>query len=673
MTRDTHALAILGSELYSRLAEVRVLMVGSGGIGCELLKNIVLTGFGHITLLDLDTIDLSNLNRQFLFRKKDVKQPKSFVAARTAAPFNPRVQIEPLHANIKDPQFDVAWFKTFDIVLNALDNLDARRHVNKMCMAANVPLVESGTAGYFGQVQPIVKDYTECFDCLPKPTPKTFPVCTIRSTPSQPIHCIVWAKSYLFPYDSQLFGEGDDDQSELDEALKQGENAKEIQTLRQEAQALKVVREALRTNQADCRQDAARKAFDKVFNQDVQNLLSMPDMWRERTKPTPLNWQDIVGGQGRTDSENGNGHVLQHSNGSGHGVINGNGIKDRKTLSVKDMLDMFMSSTVRLADRLSHGEETISFDKDDNDTLDFVCAAANLRSVVYNIPNKTRWEIKEMAGNIIPAIATTNAIIAGLIVLQALHLLRDTLPSTSKAPTSLTSSLPPLLRSIHIQHKPTIPLQPTRPEPPNSQCGVCRDTYIDMRCNVGKVTLRNVVEAVLERVSGKKDNEEDGDGESDSNEELYVTVYEDKRILADPDFDDNLNRTLEDLGCGRGKFLTLVDEDGTAGWGTIAIAIGELPSDHPAHIPQIVFQEPIPNFAKESPAPQIQPSTPVVGNKRPLPDDDIEEQPTSKRSKITTNGVVLPTPTQSPSKNYKEVNGVIFLEDESEDIVVLDD
>lgn len=65
------------------------------------------------------------------------------------------MSITALHANIKDAQFDVGWFSQFDIVMNALDNLDARRHVNKMCMAANVPLIESGTAGYGGQVQPI--------------------------------------------------------------------------------------------------------------------------------------------------------------------------------------------------------------------------------------------------------------------------------------------------------------------------------------------------------------------------------------------------------------------------------------------------------------------------------------------------------------------------------------
>jgi len=109
------------------------------------VKNVVLAGFGHITLLDLDTIDLSNLNRQFLFRKKDVKQSKAMVcpfpspcyrcfmtlrrrvflqvAARTASAFNPNVHIVPIHGNIKDTRFDLAWFQGFDIVLNALDNL----------------------------------------------------------------------------------------------------------------------------------------------------------------------------------------------------------------------------------------------------------------------------------------------------------------------------------------------------------------------------------------------------------------------------------------------------------------------------------------------------------------------------------------------------------------------
>lgn len=164
-----------------------------------LVKTLVLSGFIDITLLDLDTIDLSNLNRQFLFRTTHIKKPKSLIAASVASTFNPLVDITPIQDNIMDSEkYHVDWFRGFDIVLNALDNLEARKYVGRMCVAGGVKMVESGTAGYLGQVQPIVGGVTECFECMEKPKGgKTYPVCTIRSTPSLPIHCVVWSKSYL--------------------------------------------------------------------------------------------------------------------------------------------------------------------------------------------------------------------------------------------------------------------------------------------------------------------------------------------------------------------------------------------------------------------------------------------------------------------------------------------
>jgi ubiquitin-like 1-activating enzyme E1 B len=77
-------------------------------------------------------------------------------------------------------------------------------------------------------------------------------------------------------------------------------------------------------------------------------------------------------------------------------------------------------------------EPTIAFDKDDEDTLDFVTASANLRSIVFGIEAKSRFDIKQMAGNIIPAIATTNAIVAGLCVLQSFKVLRGEFTSTKE-------------------------------------------------------------------------------------------------------------------------------------------------------------------------------------------------------------------------------------------------
>lgn len=224
-------------------------------------------------------------------------------------------------------------------------------------------------------------------------------------------------------------------------------------------------------------------------------------------------------------------------------------------------------SSNRLSDRLRSGEETISFDKDDDDTLDFVTAAANLRSTAYGIPGKSRWEVKgpcaprlshpgrssilhctEMAGNIIPAIATTNAIIAGLIVLQALHLLKKSYNA---------------LRNVHVQFRPNLPLSTISLSAPNPKCGVCRDMYTQVCCDPARVTLGEVVEGVL------------GGGDGDGTGPRDVSVYEEQRVLSDPDWDDNYGRTLESLNVTRGKFLSIVDEEGE--YATLQVAITALP------------------------------------------------------------------------------------------------
>lgn len=102
--------------------------------------------------VDMDTIEVSNLNRQFLFRKRHVGKSKAETAAEAIRSFCPDAKIRTLQQNVKDSLFDLAFMKTFDIVLNGLDNDEARRHVNRLCLAAEVPLIESGTTGYKGQV-----------------------------------------------------------------------------------------------------------------------------------------------------------------------------------------------------------------------------------------------------------------------------------------------------------------------------------------------------------------------------------------------------------------------------------------------------------------------------------------------------------------------------------------
>jgi ubiquitin-like 1-activating enzyme E1 B len=91
--------------------------------------------------LSRDTIDVSNLNRQFLFRPEHVGQSKAKIAAEAVTKYNGHLNIKWHHGNIKDPQFGTSFISSFTIILNALDNVDARRHVNRLALASNVPLI----------------------------------------------------------------------------------------------------------------------------------------------------------------------------------------------------------------------------------------------------------------------------------------------------------------------------------------------------------------------------------------------------------------------------------------------------------------------------------------------------------------------------------------------------
>lgn len=97
--------------------------------------------------IDLDTIDYSNLNRQFLFQRSHVGKSKAVVARESALRYNPRARIEAHHASVMDAAFGPQYVAQFALVMNALDNLAARRHVNRICLAAGVRCVYVLPAG----------------------------------------------------------------------------------------------------------------------------------------------------------------------------------------------------------------------------------------------------------------------------------------------------------------------------------------------------------------------------------------------------------------------------------------------------------------------------------------------------------------------------------------------
>ncbi|KAG5363741.1 NEDD8-activating enzyme E1 catalytic subunit [Yarrowia sp. B02] len=193
-------------DVISSLSSVKILVIGAGGLGCEILKNLALSGFTDIHVIDMDTIDISNLNRQFLFRPSDVGKPKAEVAANFV---NKRVKgchVTPHYAKIQD--FDDDFYMQFTLVVCGLDSIEARRWINATLVnlvedspETLKPLVDGGTEGFKGQSRVILPTITSCYECsldmLTKQT--TYPMCTIANTPRLPEHCVEWASVLEWP------------------------------------------------------------------------------------------------------------------------------------------------------------------------------------------------------------------------------------------------------------------------------------------------------------------------------------------------------------------------------------------------------------------------------------------------------------------------------------------
>lgn len=173
----------------------------------------------------------------------------------------------------------------------------------------------------------------------------------------------------------------------------------------------------------------------------------------------------------------------------------------------------------------------LTFDKDDDDTLDFVAASANLRSLTFGIEPRSKFDIKQMAGNIIPAIATTNAMTAGLCVLQAFKVMREDL---NKA------------KMVFLERSGARVINSDTLKPPNPDCSVCGVTQSRLIVDPARATLNDLVQDVLKT--------ELGYGEE-------FSINNEVGILYDPDLDDNLEKKFSDLGVKADSFLTVIDDD----------------------------------------------------------------------------------------------------------------
>ncbi|ORY64884.1 putative ubiquitin-protein ligase [Pseudomassariella vexata] len=459
-------IAVFGKEYQEKLSNIRQFLVGAGAIGCEMLKNWAMIGLGvgpkgQITITDMDSIEKSNLNRQFLFRPKDVGGMKSDCAANAVVAMNPdltghiiclkdRVSPETEHI------FNEDFWNDLDGVTNALDNVEARTYVDRRCVFFHKPLLESGTLGTKGNTQVVLPRLTESYSSSHDPPEESFPMCTLRSFPNKIEHTIAWARELFeasFVKSAETVNLYLTQPNYLETTLKQGGNEKAT---------LETIRDYLVTDKPLTFEDCiiwARMLFEKQYNNAIQQLLfnfpkdsvsstGTPFWSGPKRAPDPLKFDPNNATHFGFVVAAANLHAFNYN-------INTKGIDKGSYLKVLDNMivpDFSPDSNVKIQEKDSDpvppanqgafDDESelqkitdsippankmagfkltaVDFEKDDdtNHHIDFITAASNLRAENYKIEQADRHKTKFIAGKIIPAIATTTALVTGLVVLE---------------------------------------------------------------------------------------------------------------------------------------------------------------------------------------------------------------------------------------------------------------
>lgn len=451
---------IIGDELIKITKDQSYFIVGSGAIGCEHIANMVMLGIGcgdnsSITITDMDTIEKSNLSRQFLYRNDHIGRIKSEVSAMVASRMNPEAHII-AHQNKVCSEteniYNMDFFKPLDGVANALDNIQARRYMDEQCIFYEKPLFESGTLGTEGNTQVVIPRTTIHYGAEIDPPERDFAVCTIKNFPNSIQHTIHWAKNEFQNIFTDMPNSWNHHLNNPTAYLsyapnQRGEHVKNIM----------FIWDNHPKNIADCIKISLNKFYtDYAIN--INKILSGHPKDSLTTSGVPF-WS---GSKKCPSIIEFNASIKLHWNYVYHSSVllaqmfNIKIDYDLINHQIYDVLQSYIRPKIDLNNtdesqimtddeeekkrqekelqsfidiKLPDIEEmrkinvnSVEFEKDDdkNHHVDYMMCASNLRAINYEIEPVSKLETKLIAGKIIPAVATTTSIVSGLVMVEIL-------------------------------------------------------------------------------------------------------------------------------------------------------------------------------------------------------------------------------------------------------------
>ena len=166
--RHKHHLLLpeVGGQGQQRLSTAKVVVIGAGGLGCPILQYLAAAGIGSLTIVDGDTVELSNLQRQTLYTEDDIGRSKAETAAARLSALNSEIEIKAVPSMFDGT--DTSLLQGADLVVEGIDRIAGRHTINRACLAAQVPLLSSAASRFEGQVGLFRPGHpaSACYACL---------------------------------------------------------------------------------------------------------------------------------------------------------------------------------------------------------------------------------------------------------------------------------------------------------------------------------------------------------------------------------------------------------------------------------------------------------------------------------------------------------------------------